>query len=372
MLSSVSSAAAPAERTGAVPRLVSLGTALPPLRLTQQQALDFVLSRFPIGREATRALYRRVMAQPSIETRHFALDGIEDVLETDHDRINARFQKWAVRLSAQSLSRALRAAGLEPAAVDFAAVTTCTGYLCPGLSAYLVEAAGLRADVLTADVVGMGCGAAVPALRLAADFLRAHPGKTAAVVATEICSAAMYSADSPDLVVSNALFADGSAAALLTDAAPADDAGPGPVRPALLDFASLTLPEWREGLRFRTDGGYLRNVLSKDVPRQAAEALEKVTDDLLSRNGLSRKDVTRWVLHPGGDKVLAAVEERLGLSPRDLAAAHDVLRRCGNMSSPSCLFVLEESLAEGAAPGERGVLASFGAGFSAHAALLAF
>lgn len=351
--------------------LVSLGTALPPFRMTQKEALDFILSRFRV-REGTKALYRRVFDNESVETRHFAMGDPAEVLETDHDKVLARFEKAATELSAQALRRALDGAGISPREVDFLAVTTCTGYLCPGLSAYVIEAAGLRPDVRGADLVGMGCGAAIPALERAHDFLQAHPGATAAVVCTEICSAAMFSDDAADLVISNAIFADGSAAAVLRGR-PAGGDGDGAAAPRLRGFASLVVPEWRDSLRFRTDGGHLRNVLAREVPDQVGQALRRLVPPLLESRGLSPDRIGHWILHAGGEKILAAVQDALDLPPAALDASRQVLKRCGNMSSPTVLFVLQERLsARPPRPGEWGVLASFGAGFSAYAALLEF
>jgi predicted naringenin-chalcone synthase len=351
--------------------LTALGTALPPFRLSQQESLEYILKNFRV-RESTKALYKRVFRNESVRTRHFAFDHPDEVLETDHDRVHARFEKWGVRLSTESLRNALARAGVSPRDVDFLAVTTCTGYLCPGLGAYVVESAGLRPDTQTVDLVGMGCGAAVPALKLAADFVRSRPDGVAAVVCTEICSAAMYSDDAVDLVVSNAIFGDGSAAAILRRQEP-EDRGDGRRAPVLAGFASLLVPEWRDNLRFRTEKGRLRNVLGKEVPQQAAESVRRLLPALLSPLGLRASDVSRWILHAGGEKILNALETVLGLGPEALTASRTVLRDHGNMSSPTVLFVLDEMLKEKSCqPGEWGVLSSFGAGFSAHGALLRF
>ncbi|MBK8574998.1 MAG: type III polyketide synthase [Elusimicrobia bacterium] len=345
-------------------RLIALASAVPRLRVSQPEALRFILSRFEI-RPATRALYRRVFAHESVATRHFSLTSLDEVLESDPDRINRRFEREAVTLSVRSLRSALKQAKLLSTEVGFLAVTTCTGYVCPGLAAQVVAAAHLPSNVQYADLVGMGCGAALPALQAADNFCRSHPGQLAAVVSTEICSAALYSDDAPDLVISNAIFADGSAAALLR-------AGPGS-GPALTHFSSLVVPEWRDGLRFRTENGRLRNVLVKEVPGRAAQATARLLKVLLDQSGWRRSDISRWVLHAGGAKVLEALERGLALDPGDLAASHAVLRKFGNLSSPTVLFALKESLARRPPrPGERAFMASFGAGFSAHALFLEF
>jgi alkylresorcinol/alkylpyrone synthase len=343
-------------------RITGIGTAVPPLEVSQRDALSFYLKNFPL-KPATRVLAERVFRHPSVQTRRFAVDALEDILAQDLNRTQARFQRAASALAGEALKNALRAAGLTPDKLDFLAAATCTGYLCPGIASYAAEAVGLRSDILYMDMAGMGCAAALPALQAARGHLAAHPGDTAAVICVEIGSAAFYSDDDMGLVVSNAIFADGAAAAVLKDD------GPGP---RILDAASFHAPQWREEIRFRTDNGRLRNVLLPTVPARSAEAMERLGERLLSPRGLKSGDIPHWALHPGGAKVLDAIAEKLPLSAEKLDPARGVLRQFGNMSSPSCLFVLKEVLKTPPRPGDLGVLAAFGAGFSAHAALLEF
>jgi alkylresorcinol/alkylpyrone synthase len=245
--------------------------------------------------------------------------------------------------------------------------TTCTGYLCPGLSSYIIEEATLRTDIHHADLAGMGCGAAIPAIQQAVNFVKANPGKRAAVVCTEICSAAMYADDEADLVISNGLFADGSAAIVLSGAESDKSMG------TFVDFASFVEPSWRESIRFRTEKGYLRNVLAKEVPERAAGALDHLTHTLLTRNNISKADVRHWLLHSGGEKILQSIADKSELRNGQLDSSRAVLRDYGNMSSPTVLYVLENRLKnKRPASGEWGLMASFGAGFSAHAALMRF
>jgi alkylresorcinol/alkylpyrone synthase len=333
--------------------------------VNQQAALQFILRRFRM-RPATRELYKKVFANASIARRRFSLDRLEEVLEENPDLINRRFEREAVDLSRQSLNAALRRAGISPRSLDFLAVSTCTGYVCPGISARLVESCGLRADIRYADLVGMGCGGALPALEQARNFTAAHPGALAAVVATEICSAAMFSDDAADLVVSNALFADGSAAALLRR----DRRAGGLV---VRDFASRTYPEWRNQLRFILEQGRLRNVLDREVPRHAGESVRETVESLLKKNEVSKQSVRQWALHPGGAKVLDAVQSGLALGDSAVRDSRAILREYGNLSSPSVLYVLERKLSRRRfRPGDFGVLAAFGAGFSVHSALVEF
>lgn len=340
------------------PLVMGLGTSVPRLSLTQSEILDFILKNFKI-KESTQSLYKRTLQNKSIHTRHFALEKLSDVLDQDHDRINARFEKEAVQLSAQALTNALQSAGLGPQQVDYLAATTCTGYICPGLAAHLIGKLKMRADTHYADLVGMGCAAAIPALEQASHFLKANPGAIAAVVSTEICSAAMFSNDDIDIVISNSIFSDGSAAAILKDPLPS--------------FASWVVPEWKDTLRFKTERGFLKNVLGKEVPQQAAAAVKKLVANILEGNELLPADIQHWMIHPGGEKILQEIEKSLGLTKNQTQASWNVLREHGNMSSASILFVLNKEMEiYPPRPGERGILCSFGAGFSAHAALVEF
>ncbi len=339
--------------------IAGIGLAAPAEPVPQKKTLEFILSRFNIN-ERTKQLYKRTLSNASIATRHFSLEKLDQVLDQDHDRKNARFESEAVRLSTESLTRALAAAGTSAHAIDFVVVTTCTGYICPGLSTRLVETLSLRPNVRTADLVGMGCGAAVPAIELAHNFLVANPEATAAVVCTEICTAAMVSNDEIDIVISNTIFADGSAALLLTNASRAENGDPAPHVRA---FNSLLIPEWRDTLRFRSDQGHLKNVLGKNVPEQAARAMKIISEGLCSPD--------HWILHAGGAKVLDAIEAHLALAPDRLLTSRSVLKKYGNMSSPTVLFVLDEFMKQRSPRrNERALLGSFGAGFSAYGAML--
>ena len=139
----------------------------------------------------------------------------------------------------------------------------------------------------------------------------------------------------------------------------------------LVDFETVVLPEHREHLRYQNRSGRLMNVLTKKVPAIGAKAIALSAKNLLDRRGLRKADIDFWAVHPGGTRVLQKIQEKLGLSQSDLHCSHHILEEYGNMSSPSVLFVLKEILGRGGVrPGQRGLLLSFGAGFSAFAALV--
>ena len=191
-------------------------------------------------------------------------------------------------------------------------------------------------------------------------------GGPALSVAFEICSATLFMGNAPDLVVSNSIFGDGAAAAVLDG-----DGAPGVLR--ILDFESGISPRYREDLRYRWDDGRLRNMLTRRVPAIGAREIRKVTVRLLERNGLSPADIRHWAVHPGGTVVLDLVEREFGIPEKLLLPSRNVFAEYGNMSSPSVLFCLKKILAETPPrPGEFGVLLAFGAGFTSFAALVQF
>ncbi|MCE5186510.1 MAG: hypothetical protein LLF76_10335 [Planctomycetaceae bacterium] len=344
--------------------MISLAVANPPRCVTQRYAFNFLNSHFVL-QPAERDLYRRILLEGPIKTRTIAIDYDEQLCSVDPDEHLARFLTHARSLALAAAAAAMHKAHLKASDIAALVVNTCTGYLCPGLSSYVAESLRLDSAVHVFDLMGMGCGAAIPNLQCAAALVPALAPKFVLSVAVEICSATLFMGPSPDLVVSNSIFGDGAAACIL---APGSNGSPAL---ELLDFESTLLPRYREDLRYHSSQGRLRNTLSRRVPAIGASAIGQTVDRLLLRRGLSRQDIGFWAVHPGGSSVLNAVERKLALSPRALAHSYAVLEQYGNMSSPSVLFVLDRHMQSGALRcGQKGILLSFGAGFSAFAALV--
>lgn len=357
-------------------KLAGVGTALPSLCVSQQEVLEFILSHFKIE-TSTQKLYTKLLTNRSIQSRYFFLDNLAQVLETDRSKIAARFELAARELSTVALMKALKQSDVLSETLDYIVTTTCTGYICPGLSSHLIETCSLKSNIEQIDLTGMGCGAALPAIQQAQHFLKRNPGKTAAVVSVEICSAAMFSNDDPDIAVSNSIFSDGAAAVILKSHQSNDDQvesnASSVLLPDLVDYRSEMMPAWRESLRFINEDGYLKNRLGKNVSEQSAQLADQLIRELLEKWHLHRSDIKHWMFHPGGEKVLNAVSQRLQLASRDVESAREVLRLCGNMSSPSVLFVLEkEQQLNPPTPGEWGIMSAFGAGFSGYAMLVRY
>lgn len=340
--------------------LLSLATASPEARYTQKDCYDIFSKSEAKNRLKNRSvtIMEKVLSRDNgIDQRGFCYPDIDTIFDADPEKLNRVFEKEAPALGTAALEFALNKAKLLPDEIDALIVCTCTGYLCPGLSSFIAEQTGLDNGCELTDLVGMGCGAAIPSLRTAYHRLQANPELKVAVVAVEICSAAFYLDDDPGVIISACLFGDGAAATIWTGA-PAEQ----PVWTAG-EFETLHLPENRQLLRFENAGGALRNRLSKQVPSVAAEAVRNLYDFSLSK-GLNACR-TKILPHTGGRDVLDALDEAF-FNPL-FPESREILRRHGNMSSPSILYVLEEYLRDNQLRrGDILWLSSFGAGFSAY------
>jgi alkylresorcinol/alkylpyrone synthase len=348
--------------------LNSIGTALPPQRYTKADCWEAFGTSDWFGRLGPRAhaVARSVLQRDNgIEERWLAVDSLEEVFAIDPDTLHRRFATHAPRLAAAAGSTALSRAGVTPDVIGAVIVSTCTGYLCPGLSGYVIERLGLPAEALAFDLVGQGCAGALPNWQVANALLGSRQCEHVLSICVEVCSAAMYLDDDPGVLISACLFGDGAGAAVLSR-----EPGAGRRRVEWRAGASLTNPQARESLRFEHRAGLLRNVLTRQVPQLAAEHAGAVLDDALSKLTLSRRAIRSWIFHAGGRDVLLALERHFGLDPESLRYSRAALRQYGNLSSAFVYFVLEAALAD-AAPGGWWWMSSFGAGFSCHGALLA-
>ena len=343
------------------------GTAAPSTRYTQAECWDALKAApqfLQLDGRARATVQRVLLGDSGIATRSLALDPLAEAFDTDPDTLHARFAKHAPTLACAAGRAALDRSGLHPWDIDAVVVSTCTGYLCPGLTSYVAERLGLRVDVVALDLVGQGCGAALPNLTAADALIASGRCARALSVCVEVCSAAYYLDEDPGVLISACLFADGAGAAVL-----ARDAPPG--GPALRWTASRSLHDAgeRDALRFEQRDGKLRNRLTARVPALAASSAKRVLDDALCGHGLAYADVAEWIWHAGGKRVLAELQSTLGLPAVAFDASRAVFARYGNVSSAFVYFVLDQALRERPTPGWWW-MSSFGAGFSCHGALL--
>ena len=343
-------------------RIASVAVATPPYIINQAQAESFLIKHYSDKLSPkSLAIMRKIFAHPSVLRRHLAVESLECLVNEHPDNRIARFTKWAIDLSSQAIDKALSQVGLTVDDVSGLVVNTCTGYICPGISTYLVEKLGLSNRMRIHDLVGSGCGGSVPNLQMCRDMLNGAGGRVIVSVSVEICSATFQMADDMSLIISNAIFADGASASVLWHR---------PEGLALIDAASRYDPQHRDDIRYIYKNGQLHNQLSVSLPKIACKTVARVVMDLLNPRGLRIEDIKHWAFHPGGEKVINAVRDELGLSETQLQATRDILAGYGNMSSPTALFTLREILDKGIAPGDWCIMVAFGAGLCAHAILL--
>ena len=347
--------------------MTGVGTAAPDTTYTQAEGWRTLQNepRFLSLTGRSRSLLRKVLlGDNGIETRHLVLDNLQAAFALNPDVLHARFLQHAPTLATAAANRALETAGTAPGEIGALLISTCTGYLCPGLTSYVSEKLGLGPQALLLDLVGQGCGAAIPNWRAAEALLSSGTSKKVLSVCVEICSACFYLDDDPGVLISACLFGDGAGACVFSN-----EPGGAGRRVRYLAARTLLRPAERDALWMEQRNGMFRNVLSPRVPELAAQAVEEVLSGSLEDAGLTRSQVVAWLLHPGGRVILDHLGRRLHLPETDLAWSAGVMRGYGNLSSASLYFVLKRAL-DGSAPSGYWWASSFGAGFSCHGQLL--
>lgn len=334
-------------------------------------------ARDPKTKRIIHAIYNR----SGIETRHsvsgdFIAGADAELYRTDADGTllppgtaerNAVYAREARSLSVELARKAIDdAPGFGRQDVTHVIYTSCTGFANPGPDYHIIRDLGLRHDVQRYTLGFMGCYAAFPALRMAAQFCEANPNAVVLVMCLELCTLHMQINDKPDSILANSLFADGAAAAIVSARKPGDR------KPAyeLRGFESALLPSGESEMAWEIGNEGFNIVLSSYVPDIIGGNIESLLDGILGRHGSERADVEEWAVHPGGRSILDKVEASLALKPDALEASRNVLRDYGNMSSATILFVLKEMLDSADSPRATTCAMAFGPGLTVETALL--
>jgi len=359
--------------------LLSLERYLPPHRYDQETVTRWVREWLegpadadgPEVPASAPARLLSVYASAGVKTRASVVP-IEDVFHpADFETQNRKYREIAVGAGADVARRALAASGLGPAGIDMVVSVSCTGFMIPAVDAHVANALSLGPRLARLPITESGCAGGVVGLARAADYLAAHPDRAALLLALEFSSLTFQRWDrSATNVVSTAIFGDGGAAAVLVGERH-PRAGAGLVR--VRDAESVFFPDTTHLMGFELRNRGLQILLDKGLAPFVRRTIVPAVEGFLSPRGLSRADIRRFILHPGGRRVIEVMSERLGLAPGDLAPTEAVLAEHGNMSSATVLFVLDEILRRHRPErGALGLLGAFGPGFAAELALLEF
>jgi alkylresorcinol/alkylpyrone synthase len=340
-----------------------LALAVPQHRLTQADVKEAVGALVPLSNDRREAVFALFDAA-GVEQRYSVLPLAALHRRRELSETMDLYRTHAVAMGRRVASECLRRAELAPSAVDLVISVSCTGVMLPSLDAYLANDLGFRPDVRRLPVTELGCLGGAAALSYARDFIAGHPGANVLVVSVELPTLSFQSHDlSPANLISTALFGDAAAAALVT--------GRRVAGPRILDTASHLFPGTLEALGFDLESDGFHVVLGRELPGLVRADIARLVDGLLARNDLSRAQLQAFALHPGGRRILDAVEEKLGLRPEDTGPSRDILRSHGNLSSATVFFVLHEWMTARRPPsGAHGLLGAFGPGFSSELALL--
>lgn len=353
-------------------RILSIGTATPPTTIRQEQIRDFFAAQ-PCADRLTQRLIRATFDAAQIDHRFTVIPelgepGASGLFVDEHGVLrapgtalrNAEYIRHAPDLSRRAAEAALAEAGVSASDVTHVITVSCTGCFAPGPDFRLVRDLGLAVSTERYHLGFIGCAAAFPALRAAERFCAARPDAVVLVVCTELCSLHVRPNTTPDQIVSSSVFGDGSAAAVITAAA--GD------RPGLdLDrFATTLTDEGESDMAWTIGDDGFEMILTAEVPRIVGREIRGAVDAFL---GDAHPDA--WAVHPGGRSILDRVESGLGLDPSALAVSRDVLRRYGNMSSATVMFILRALLHDPDLPTDAVIAGlAFGPGLSVESALL--
>ena len=299
-----------------------------------------------------------------VDKRYSIMDPEEVFVATSFEEKNNIYAREVVKLAAQSLKKALDKARLKATDIDYIITVSCTGIMIPSMDAYLINSLQMKQDIVRLPVTEMGCAAGVSGIIYAKNFLKANPNKRAVVIAVEAPTATFQLTDySMTNIVSAAIFGDGASAVILSSYEYEQG-------PAIIDEAMYHFYDATKMMGFNLVNTGLQMILDKEVPQKISDHFPAIVHPFLERNNLKIEDIDHLIFHPGGKKIVQTVEDLFGVLGKNIDDTKEVLRLYGNMSSATVLYVLERFMDKDPVKGERGLMLSFGPGFSAQRILL--
>ncbi|HEX4210941.1 MAG TPA: 3-oxoacyl-[acyl-carrier-protein] synthase III C-terminal domain-containing protein [Candidatus Binataceae bacterium] len=340
-------------------KIVSVGSKFPAHRYSQKEVTDALCAYWGEALGSRSALLERFHSRTRVEWRHLAFPFERYYEFKTWGETNRAWFEVAEELGAGAIGAALARAGLSPRNVDALYVVSTTGIASPSLDARLINRMGFRPELKRTPIFGLGCVAGTAGLSRAADYVKGYPDEVAILLSVELCSLTIRRDDlSPANLIATGIFGDGAAAAIVAGSARSANG------PEIISHRSVFYRDTEEIMGWDISENGFEIVLSQKLPALIREHLAGDVDSFLGANGLGRRDIGSWVIHPGGPKVLQAVEVALGLHERELRLSWESLARVGNLSSASVLCVLEDTMTQHRPrAGTMGLIAAMGPGF---------
>jgi predicted naringenin-chalcone synthase len=347
-------------------KITTVATQLPPYSRETNEIIPFVKQWMQNQDSRFQRKVIKLFEGAGVDKRYSIMDPVDVFTNPSFEARNDIYIREVKRLGKQSIQKALEKVQWQATDLDFIITVSCTGIMIPSVDAYLINDLEMRQDIVRLPVTEMGCAAGVSGIIYAKQFLKANPGKRAAVIAIEAPTATFQLEDySMTNVVSAAIFGDGAACVLLSSCD--TDSGVRIINEEMYHFYDAT-----EMMGFKLVNTGLQMILDKEVPQTISDHFPAIVHPFLEKSGKTIEDINHLVFHPGGKKIVQTVEDLFGSLGKNIDDTKEVLRLFGNMSSATVLYVLERFLDKGVQKGELGLMLSFGPGFSAQRVLLEF
>jgi alkylresorcinol/alkylpyrone synthase len=348
--------------------IAATATAVPDFEISREQVKTYLGQVFSL--EALRLEAMMSIIDNSQVRKRYCIHPVEHIIQPRPlSQLSREYAEHSLRLGRAVASEVLARAGLQPEEIDLIVTVSCTGVMIPSLDAHLINQMGFRSDVRRLPITELGCAGGAAALTRAWEHIRAFPRNNVLVVVVELPSLTFQRGNLTQAnLISTILFGDGAAAAVVTGRPARRNGARGP---QIVNSDSYLFPDSIDAMGFDLKESGFHILLSRDVPQLIKKKIKSLVTKFLEKNALRREQVSAFILHPGGQRLLLNMEEELGLSRCDTQFSWEMLAEYGNLSSASVLFVLHEVLQKRMMrAGEYGLLAAFGPGFSAELLLL--
>jgi len=345
-------------------KIIAVATQSPPFSKKTEDIIPLVKTWMHGQEERFQRKVVKLFEGAGVEKRYSIMDPSEVFLKTSFEEKNNIYKKSAIQLAENAVKKSLLKANLQPKDIDYIITVSCTGIMIPSMDAYLINILQMKQDIVRLPITEMGCVAGVSGIIYAKNFLKSNPNKRALVISVEAPTATFQLDDySMSNIVSAAIFGDGAASVILSSYE--NEKGPKIKDEAMYHFYDT---EYIMGFDLVNTG--LKMILDKSVPETIEAHFPKIIHPFLEKNNLEIKDINNLIFHPGGKKIVQVIQNLFGQYGKNIDTTKEILKQYGNMSSATVLFVLEQFIDRQLPHGEKGLMLSFGPGFTAQRILL--